>query len=150
MSNSNLIRTVRRASRAVDTKNPELAFKLSQLARSIRIAAKQDVKLESWDDFVSWWNQNRSQGLLFSLIDALGDQNPVIGLLKQIMSEQDALERKLHDAYMQLKGGSPAPEADMTETLEEPAPAAEEPAEEAEAPAAEEDGADLLEDVLKD
>jgi len=134
------IAKLKRVAQRLEKTNPQLSLRVSQLTREVRGAKATDVKLESWDDFAAWWNQNRSQGLLFTLVDSLGQDNPVIEQMKQVMSSQDELERQLHDIYLSLRNGgqAPAPTApegglDATEELAPPveAPAAEEPAEEA-------------------
>lgn len=138
-----LVEKVLRIAALVEDRDDALAFRLSRLARTISAAKQTDVKLDSWDDFASWWNQNRSQGLLFSLVDALGSDNPIIGQMKSVMAEQDQLEAKLHDIYLQLKGQQgtlPAePATTETEPMPEPEPVA--------APALDEAPADQADDL---
>lgn len=135
-----MLAKLKSASRRLEATNPKLSLKLAQLAREVRGAKASEISLDSWDDFASWWNTNRSQGLLFTITDSLGQDNPVIEQMKQVMSSQDELERQLHDIYLSLRNGgqAPAPTApegglDATEELAPPAeaPVAEEPAEEA-------------------
>lgn len=122
-----LVEKVLRIAALVEDRDDALAFRLSRLARTLSAAKQTDVKLDSWDDFAAWWNQNRSQGLLFSLVDALGSDNPIIGQMKSVMAEQDQLEAKLHDIYLQLKGqqGTLPSETSAPLTETEPMPAAE-------------------------
>lgn len=118
------------AARRLEATNPKLSLKLSQLAREVRGAKTTDIKIDSWDDFAAWWNTNRSQGLLFTLVDSLGEGNPIIKQMQDVMTQQDGLERQLHEVYLALKSGkAPAPSA-PTEAPEELAPAVEAPAEE--------------------
>lgn len=133
-----MLAKLKNASRRLETTNPRLGFQISKLVREIRGAkSSAEVQLETWDDFAAWWNTNRSQGLLFQLIDALGEGNPVIKQLQDVMTQQDALERQLHDAYLQLKGKAPSTglpaesaEAPAEAPAEELAPAITAPAEE--------------------
>lgn len=129
-----MLAKLKSASRRLETINPKLSLKLAQLAREIRGAKSSEISVDSWDDFASWWNTNRSQGLLFTITDALGEDNPVIGQMKEVMSAQDALEAKLHDIYLQLKGGgkapAPATEAPAEAPAADAAPAIEAPLEE--------------------
>jgi len=81
-----------------------LAFYLTAVSRSISAATQTEVKLESWDEFSSWWNANRSPGLLFSLMDALGKGHPAIKKLQEINKKSDFLDKELHGVYMMLKG----------------------------------------------
>ena len=122
-----LVEKVLRIAALVEDRDDAMAFRLSRLARTLSAAKQTDVKLDSWDDFAAWWNQNRSQGLLFSLVDALGSDNPIIGQMKSVMAEQDQLEAKLHDIYLQLKGqqGTLPSETSAPLTETEPMPAAE-------------------------
>lgn len=91
---------------------------LARVRRGISAAAATDIKLENWDDFLSWWRGNQSPQLVFTLIDALGENNPAVQKTKDLLELQEKLDVQLHDLYMDLRsqaGGGPSEDVDVTE-----------------------------------
>jgi len=108
----------------------KLAFRLQQAGRSISAAQQTEIDLESWDSFYTWWNNNRSEQLLFSITDTLGEQNPAVAHLKEVLQKQNELDKQLHNIYLGLKGEGEGQGGEEPEGEPEPEP--EKPAEELE------------------
>jgi len=88
----------------------KLAYRLMQVGRQISAAKTDEIDLESWDSFYAWWNENRSEQLLYSISDALGEQNPAVAHLAEILEKQEEIDAQLHAVYMGLKGAGQAGE----------------------------------------
>lgn len=96
-------------SKLEDAGKDEWSYVMSAMQRKINAAKAVEIKLDSWDDFSAWWAQNRSETLIYSMIDELGEDSTVVKEMQDILHQQEELDRKLHGVYIALKSGSPTP-----------------------------------------
>ena len=75
---------------------------VSKLLREVR-AARGDIEIETWADFESWWNNNRSQSLVYTFIDIYGDDSPEVQAVNELLSMAADYEDKLHALYTSLR-----------------------------------------------
>lgn len=92
-------------------------------ARQHLAANKGDqIEIESWPDFLNWWNNNRGQNLIYIFIDTYGPGSEQVKMVKKLVNAAERHERELHEFYsklrdmaskqMDMEEGSPeAPEA---------------------------------------
>src|SRR6478609_6138940 len=85
----------------------DLATRVREAAT--RVAAANEVVLDSWAEFETWLLKNRSQGLEFTFEDKYGADSPETAHLRQWMESYDAAERQAHELYEMLKQETPAP-----------------------------------------
>ena len=69
-----------------------------------RLAAKGDqIEIESWPDFLNWWNNNRGQNLTYIFIDTYGANSEQVKMVKKLVNSAEKHERELHQFYMKLR-----------------------------------------------
>jgi len=70
----------------------------------LRLAAKSDqIEIDSWPDFLSWWNNNRGQNLSYIFVDTYGANSEQVKLVKRLVKDADKHEKDLHEFYMKLR-----------------------------------------------
>jgi hypothetical protein len=125
-------------SRNLDGVSARIAAAIRELnAASLREAAsskESKIEIESWPDFLNWWNNNRGQNLVYIFMDSYGHGAEQVQMVKKLVNAAEKHEKDLHEFYMKLRdmtqapgapGGAPAaPGADAAPA----APAADEPA----------------------
>lgn len=73
-------------------------------ARSSRLAAKDStIEVESWPDFLNWWNNNRGQNLVYIFQDSYGQNSEQVSLVKKLVRDADKHEKDLHELYGKLR-----------------------------------------------
>lgn len=119
-------------------------------AASSRVAGKDStIEVESWPDFLNWWNNNRGQNLVYIFQDSYGKNSEQVSLVKKLVRDADKHEKDLHELYGKLRdlaGQQLNPEGEVD--LEANAPASVPPAEAA--PIAEEAEDSALDDIALD
>lgn len=96
-------------------------------------AAKNDIEIETWSDFESWWNNNRSQSLKYTFIDIYGEDSEEVSAVNELMDMASDYETKLHDLYTKLRNkelgidessqvDEPVPDSDPEPPVEQEAP----------------------------
>lgn len=111
-----------------DLKMGRSTLKIARLIREVN-AAKEDVEIESWSDFESWWTNNRSQSLVFTFVDIYGEDSPEVQQVRELVEMSETLETKLHGFYMELRKkelgvarqdvGPETPSPEQTQNVEE-------------------------------
>lgn len=125
-----------------------------------RLAAKEsNIEVESWPDFLNWWNNNRGQNLVYIFQDSYGPDSEQVKMVKKLTRDAEKHEKDLHEFYRALRdiasqqmegGGTGAADAQVTELdLEKPQAGAQAPAVE-DAPPASEDEDAALDDLSLD
>jgi hypothetical protein len=61
------------------------------------------IEIESWPDFLNWWNNNRGQNLVYIFIDTYGPGSDQVKMVKKLVSGAERHERELHDFYSKLR-----------------------------------------------
>lgn len=132
-----------------------LARQITRTVKTARLVmgASDEVALDSWTEFETWFLKNRAQGLEFVFEDKYGSDSAESEAVKQLLEGYDLMERKLHELYVMLRGDAEAEPAPVEEPSEE-APAeeapAEEPAEEtSEEPEAESETSEVASDLAE-
>ena len=70
----------------------------------LRIAAKSDqIEIDSWPDFLGWWNNNRGQNLSYIFVDTYGPNSEQVRLVKKLVKDAEKHEKDLHEFYMKLR-----------------------------------------------
>lgn len=73
-------------------------------ARSTRLAAKDStIEVESWPDFLNWWNNNRGQNLVYIFQDSYGNNTEQVRLVKKLVRDAEKHEKDLHELYNKLR-----------------------------------------------
>lgn len=73
-------------------------------AAGIRVAAKEsNIEVESWPDFLNWWNNNRGQNLIYIFIDQYGGDSDQVKLVKKLVRDAEKHEKDLHEFYRTLR-----------------------------------------------
>lgn len=104
---------------------------------TIRLAASKsesNIEVESWPDFLNWWNNNRGQNLIYIFMDSYGPDSEQVRLVKKLVRDAEKHEKDLHEFYRTLRdlasqkmdmdpGQSSPPSSDQEEdfSLESPA-----------------------------
>jgi len=87
----------------------------------LRIAAKSDqIEIDSWPDFLGWWNNNRGQNLSYIFVDTYGPNSEQVRLVKKLVKDAEKHEKDLHEFYMKLRdlaSSNNLPGADDKESL---------------------------------
>ena len=92
-----------------------------------RLAANKgdQIEIESWPDFLNWWNNNRGQNLIYIFIDTYGPGSEQVKMVKKLVNAAERHERELHEFYSKLRDLA-SQKMDMEEdSPEAPAPGAE-------------------------
>jgi hypothetical protein len=70
----------------------------------IREAAKEsNIEVESWPDFLNWWNNNRGQNLIYIFMDQYGADSEQVRLVKKLVRDAEKHEKDLHEFYRTLR-----------------------------------------------
>jgi len=72
---------------------------------TIRLAAKSEsnIEVESWPDFLNWWNNNRGQNLIYIFMDSYGHDSEQVKLVKKLVRDAEKHEKDLHEFYRTLR-----------------------------------------------
>lgn len=101
--------------RNLDGVSARLASALRELnAASLLEAAsskESKIEIESWPDFLNWWNNNRGQNLVYIFMDSYGHNAEQVQLVKKLVNAADKHEKDLHEFYMKLRDMSQVPRA---------------------------------------
>ena len=111
MSNKILSGLMKLASECERRGQDDLSYSATAIAREVRAnlqrqrhAAKGDqIEIESWPDFLNWWNNNRGQNLAYIFIDTYGADSEQVKMVKKLISSAEKHERELHEFYMKLR-----------------------------------------------
>jgi len=69
-----------------------------------RTAAKEsNIEVESWPDFLNWWNNNRGQNLIYIFMDQYGADSEQVRLVKKLVRDAEKHEKDLHEFYRTLR-----------------------------------------------
>lgn len=133
---SKLIQKIQKLAASAERRNQDkLAFRLVAVAREVsasssrilKAAKGEEIEVESWPDFLSWWNNNRGQNLVYIFIDTYGDDSEQVSKVRSLVDEASAHEKTLHEFYMWLRSsgqgddsGLPLDEGDSDLPAEEP------------------------------
>jgi len=86
------------------------------------LATKGDqIEIESWPDFLNWWNNNRGQNLVYIFIDTYGPGSEQVKMVKKLVNSAEKHERELHEFYSKLRDMA-GKQMDMDEGSPEPPP----------------------------
>lgn len=118
--------------RAVESRNlDEVSYQIGIAMREAQasatyklVAAKGDqIEIESWPDFLNWWNNNRGQNLTYIFIDTYGANSEQVRLVKKLVSAAEKHERDLHGFYTKLRDmASQNMDVDDSNNSDSPAP----------------------------
>jgi len=73
-------------------------------AETQRTAAKEsNIEVESWPDFLNWWNNNRGQNLIYIFMDQYGADSEQVRLVKKLVRDAEKHEKDLHEFYRTLR-----------------------------------------------
>jgi len=73
-------------------------------ANDARLAAKEsNIEVESWPDFLNWWNNNRGQNLVYIFQDSYGPNSEQVRLVKKLVRDAEKHEKDLHEFYRKLR-----------------------------------------------
>jgi len=113
----NMLRTAERLeAKGFDTE----AFRFVQLIREANIAStfsqkileaapkESEVEITSWPDFLSWFQTNRGQNLVYVFIDTYGAESPEAQQIASLVEESNKHESALHQFYMDLRNKAKA------------------------------------------
>lgn len=91
--------------RGLDNVSAGIAKTLRELsAGSLREAAKEsNIEVESWPDFLNWWNNNRGQNLIYIFMDQYGADSEQVRLVKKLVRDAEKHEKDLHEFYRTLR-----------------------------------------------
>ncbi len=91
--------------RGLDSVSAGITRALRELrASSIREAAKEsNIEVESWPDFLNWWNNNRGQNLIYIFMDQYGPDSEQVRLVKKLVRDAEKHEKDLHEFYRTLR-----------------------------------------------
>jgi len=73
---------------------------------TIRLAASKsesNIEVESWPDFLNWWNNNRGQNLIYIFMDSYGPDSEQVRLVKKLVRDAEKHEKDLHEFYRTLR-----------------------------------------------
>lgn len=111
MSNTILSKLAKLAVEAERRGLSEISFKtgvsmretLAAEARKLHAAKGDQIEIESWPDFLNWWNNNRGQNLTYIFIDTYGANSEQVKMVKKLVNSAEKHERELHEFYMKLR-----------------------------------------------
>jgi hypothetical protein len=85
--------------------NKDYSLRISKVLREINAApAKADgIEISSWQDFLTWWGNNRGQNLKYIFIDTFGGDSEEAKKVSELLKEADKHEANLHAFYMFLR-----------------------------------------------
>lgn len=91
--------------RGLDGVSANLARAIRELhAQNTRTAAKEsNIEVESWPDFLNWWNNNRGQNLIYIFMDQYGADSEQVRLVKRLVRDAEKHEKDLHEFYRKLR-----------------------------------------------
>lgn len=91
--------------RGLDTVSANIARTIRELrADEQRTAAKEsNIEVESWPDFLNWWNNNRGQNLIYIFMDQYGPDSEQVRLVKRLVRDAEKHEKDLHEFYRTLR-----------------------------------------------
>tara|TARA_R100000656_G_scaffold104176_1_gene76183 strand:+ start:223316 stop:223801 length:486 start_codon:yes stop_codon:yes gene_type:complete len=96
--------------RLAETRNlDDVSTRLASLQREINCnrsvtAAKGDqIEIESWPDFLNWWNNNRGQNLTYIFMDTYGGDSEQVTMVKKLVRDAEKHEKDLHEFYLRLR-----------------------------------------------
>lgn len=76
----------------------------ASVARRRLAANKSDqIEIESWPDFLNWWNNNRGQNLTYIFIDTYGANSDQVKMVKKLVNAAERHEKELHEFYSKLR-----------------------------------------------
>lgn len=129
MTDNILTKLARLAEESERRRLDDISFKAGAAMREARASAQRklhaakgdQIEIESWPDFLNWWNNNRGQNLTYIFIDTYGANSEQVKMVKKLVNSAEKHERELHQFYMKLRdmasqrmdaeGGSDGPEA---------------------------------------
>lgn len=88
-----------------------ISVELSRIMRNVRVAATQDIEVNSWEEFQSFILKNLGSDLVFRFGDQFGQDDPKTAELAEIVKAEAALMKRLHDLYLKLKGETAPPDS---------------------------------------
>jgi hypothetical protein len=91
--------------RGLDGVSAKVAQAIRELhAQDTRTAAKEsNIEVESWPDFLNWWNNNRGQNLIYIFMDQYGADSEQVKLVKRLVRDAEKHEKDLHEFYRKLR-----------------------------------------------
>lgn len=91
--------------RGLDDVSASIARTIREMrASAIREAAKEsNIEVESWPDFLNWWNNNRGQNLIYIFMDQYGADSEQVRLVKKLVRDAEKHEKDLHEFYRTLR-----------------------------------------------
>lgn len=91
--------------RGLDGISARIAHALREMtAASSRLAGKEsNIEVESWPDFLNWWNNNRGQNLVYIFMDTYGTDSKQVALVKKMVRDAEKHEKDLHEFYRTLR-----------------------------------------------
>ena len=106
----NLEARLMRLAAAAEKRNlDEVSAQIGQAIREVRasyarLAAKDsNIEVESWPDFLNWWNNNRGQNLVYIFQDSYGPDSEQVRLVKKLVRDAEKHEKDLHEFYRTLR-----------------------------------------------
>lgn len=87
----------------------DVSAQLTRVLREVnaevqRAAAKEsNIEVESWPDFLNWWNNNRGQNLIYIFMDQYGGDSEQVRLVKKLVRDAEKHEKDLHEFYRTLR-----------------------------------------------
>lgn len=88
----------------------DLSYKMAKAIREVNMAAgireakaDSNIEVESWPDFLNWWNNNRGQNLVYIFMDTYGPDSKQVSLVKKLVRDAEKHEKDLHEFYRTLR-----------------------------------------------
>lgn len=113
MSKNNVLTKLARLACEAERRNlDQVSFRAGAAMREARAAATRQhlaankadqIEIESWPDFLNWWNNNRGQNLIYIFIDTYGPNSEQVKMVKKLVSAAERHERDLHEFYSKLR-----------------------------------------------
>lgn len=91
--------------RGLDDTSVAIAKVIREIRAGVaRLAAKDsNIEVESWPDFLNWWNNNRGQNLTYIFMDQYGADSEQVRLVKKLVRAAEQHEKDLHEFYLKLR-----------------------------------------------
>lgn len=106
MTQNTIYAQLRRLARLAETRNLDsVSAKLAAAMREVTAASSKDsqIEIESWPDFLNWWNNNRGQNLIYIFQDTYGNDAEQVTMVRKLVRDSEKHEKDLHDFYMRLR-----------------------------------------------